>query len=249
MQHTSASLTLNENASPDVRRDFAAWFDHAVPDGWPSFSHTLEGPDDMPAHIKASLTGATLVLPVSDGRPRARHMAGDLSVRAPRPGGAQRAGHCVRRARLRPLRRPLCEHSFVRWDNLKVSTETEHALPGYREPAAIRTFDAPEAMDVRFYEVRARSILNRVPKASQMPRFGGRSTRTADAHMPASSASRAPPTPTSTSTPGGTSSARSSSRSTRRSRARGADAAILEARARRARHEHRSTSGSRSATS
>ncbi len=68
MQHTSASLTLNENASPDVRRDFAAWFDHAVPDGWPSFSHTLEGPDDMPAHIKASLTGATLVLPVSDGR-------------------------------------------------------------------------------------------------------------------------------------------------------------------------------------
>ena len=68
MQHTSASLTLNENASPDVRRDFATWFDHAVPDGWPSFSHTLEGPDDMPAHIKASLTGATLVLPVSDGR-------------------------------------------------------------------------------------------------------------------------------------------------------------------------------------
>ena len=68
MQHTSASLTLNENASPEVRRDFAAWFDHSVPDGWPSFSHTLEGPDDMPAHIKASLTGATLVLPVSEGR-------------------------------------------------------------------------------------------------------------------------------------------------------------------------------------
>ena len=51
IQHTSASLTLNENASPDVRRDFAAWFDRAVPDGAPYFGHTLEGPDDMPAHI------------------------------------------------------------------------------------------------------------------------------------------------------------------------------------------------------
>ena len=68
MQHTSASLTLNENASPDVRRDFAAWFDRAVPDGADYFAHTLEGPDDMPAHIKASLTGASLVLPVRGGR-------------------------------------------------------------------------------------------------------------------------------------------------------------------------------------
>ena len=68
MQHTSASLTLNENASPDVRRDFSTWFDHAVPDGWSGFAHTLEGPDDMPAHIKSSLTGASLVLPVSKGR-------------------------------------------------------------------------------------------------------------------------------------------------------------------------------------
>jgi secondary thiamine-phosphate synthase enzyme len=68
MQHTSASLTINENASPDVRRDFAEWFDRAVPDGAPYFSHTLEGPDDMPAHIKAALTGASLVVPVRDGR-------------------------------------------------------------------------------------------------------------------------------------------------------------------------------------
>ena len=68
MQHTSASLTLNENASPDVRRDFAAWFDRAVPDGAPFFEHTLEGPDDMPAHIKASLLGSSLSLPVRDGR-------------------------------------------------------------------------------------------------------------------------------------------------------------------------------------
>jgi secondary thiamine-phosphate synthase enzyme len=68
MQHTSASLTLNENASPDVRRDFGAWFDRAVPDGADYFAHTLEGPDDMPAHIKSSLTGASLALPVHDGR-------------------------------------------------------------------------------------------------------------------------------------------------------------------------------------
>jgi secondary thiamine-phosphate synthase enzyme len=68
IQHTSASLTLNENASPDVRADFAAWFDRAVPDGAPYFRHTLEGPDDMPAHIKSALLGSTLTVPVSGGR-------------------------------------------------------------------------------------------------------------------------------------------------------------------------------------
>jgi secondary thiamine-phosphate synthase enzyme len=68
MQHTSASLTLNENASPDVRRDFSAWFDRAVPDGADYFRHTLEGDDDMPAHIKSSLTDTSLVLPVREGR-------------------------------------------------------------------------------------------------------------------------------------------------------------------------------------
>ena len=57
----------------------------------------------------------------------------------------------------------------MRWDNLTVETQEAHTLPGYREPAAIRTFDAPEAMDVRFYEVQAKSVLNRVPKASRMP--------------------------------------------------------------------------------
>ena len=67
MQHTSASLTLNENASPDVRRDFETWFDRAVPDGADYFVHTLEGPDDMPAHIKTSLTGSSLTIPVSRG--------------------------------------------------------------------------------------------------------------------------------------------------------------------------------------
>lgn len=68
IQHTSASLTVNENASPDVRRDFERYFNHAVPDGWPAFEHTLEGRDDMPAHIKASVLGPSLTLPVSAGR-------------------------------------------------------------------------------------------------------------------------------------------------------------------------------------
>jgi secondary thiamine-phosphate synthase enzyme len=68
IRHTSASLTLNENASPDVRRDFRTWFDRAVPDGGPHWSHTLEGDDDMPAHVKSSLTGSSLMLPVSGGR-------------------------------------------------------------------------------------------------------------------------------------------------------------------------------------
>ncbi|MBZ9714211.1 secondary thiamine-phosphate synthase enzyme YjbQ [Deinococcus multiflagellatus] len=68
IQHTSASLTLNENASPDVRRDFERYFNHAVPEGWREWEHTLEGPDDMPAHIKASLLGPSLTLPVQGGR-------------------------------------------------------------------------------------------------------------------------------------------------------------------------------------
>jgi secondary thiamine-phosphate synthase enzyme len=67
--HTSASLTLNENASPAVRRDFAAWFDQAVPENAPYWTHTLEGPDDMPAHVKTSLTGPSLTLPIRRGEP------------------------------------------------------------------------------------------------------------------------------------------------------------------------------------
>jgi secondary thiamine-phosphate synthase enzyme len=66
--HTSASLTLNENASPDVRRDFESWFDRAVPEDASYWTHTVEGPDDMPAHIKAALMGTSLSLPISGGR-------------------------------------------------------------------------------------------------------------------------------------------------------------------------------------
>jgi DNA repair photolyase len=58
---------------------------------------------------------------------------------------------------------------FVRWDNLSVDAEESRTLPGYREPATVRTFDAPEALDTRFYEIQAKSALNRVPKASRMP--------------------------------------------------------------------------------
>lgn len=68
IRHTSASLALNENASPDVRGDLESWFGHAVPDGTPWFRHTLEGPDDMPAHVKAVIVGESLTIPVSDGR-------------------------------------------------------------------------------------------------------------------------------------------------------------------------------------
>ena len=67
IRHTSASLTLNENASPDVRRDFETWFNVAVPEDF-AWTHTLEGADDMPAHVKAALMGSSLTLPISGGR-------------------------------------------------------------------------------------------------------------------------------------------------------------------------------------
>jgi len=71
----------------------------------------------------------------------------------------------------------------VRWDNLTVEAEESAALPGYKEPAVIRHFDAPEALDTRFYEVRAKSALNRVPSAPGC-RSAGRSIRTVDAPIP-----------------------------------------------------------------
>lgn len=68
--HTSASLTLNENADPTVRQDFESWFNHAVREDEPYYRHQDEGPDDLPAHLKASLLGASLNIPVANGRPR-----------------------------------------------------------------------------------------------------------------------------------------------------------------------------------
>ena len=68
IKHTSAALTVNENADPSVRSDFRTWFDRAVPDDAEYFEHTAEGPDDMTSHIKASLLGPSVTLPVSGGR-------------------------------------------------------------------------------------------------------------------------------------------------------------------------------------
>lgn len=67
IQHTSASLSINENADPDVPADLEQSFDAIVPESFP-YAHTCEGPDDMPAHVKASLLGSGLTIPVSDGR-------------------------------------------------------------------------------------------------------------------------------------------------------------------------------------
>jgi secondary thiamine-phosphate synthase enzyme len=68
IRHTSASLTLNENASPDVRADFESYFNDAVPEDAPYWTHTIEGADDMPAHVKAALLGPSVTIPVAAGR-------------------------------------------------------------------------------------------------------------------------------------------------------------------------------------
>lgn len=68
VQHTSASLLIQENADPEVRRDLERFFARLVPDGDPIFRHTLEGDDDMPAHVRTALTAVNLSIPVSEGR-------------------------------------------------------------------------------------------------------------------------------------------------------------------------------------
>ncbi|MBL4741307.1 MAG: YjbQ family protein [Idiomarina sp.] len=68
IKHTSASLTINENADPTVRADFESHFNHMVPENQPYYQHTLEGPDDMPAHIKSSLLGSSVTIPVTNGQ-------------------------------------------------------------------------------------------------------------------------------------------------------------------------------------
>jgi secondary thiamine-phosphate synthase enzyme len=67
IQHTSASITINENADPDVPHDLAMAMDRLAPETWP-YRHTVEGPDDMPAHIKAALTGSSISVPIANGR-------------------------------------------------------------------------------------------------------------------------------------------------------------------------------------
>ncbi len=68
IQHTSASLTINENADPTVRMDFETFMNKAVPENDPDYVHDYEGPDDMPAHLKASLMGASVLVPIRHGR-------------------------------------------------------------------------------------------------------------------------------------------------------------------------------------
>jgi len=68
IKHTSASLSLGENADPTVRSDMESYFNDVVPENAPYFEHTMEGPDDMPAHIKAALLGSSLMLPIRDGK-------------------------------------------------------------------------------------------------------------------------------------------------------------------------------------
>ncbi len=68
LQHTSASLVIQENADPSARRDLEQWFLRAAPDGDPAYTHTAEGPDDMPAHIRAALTSTSEQIPVVAGR-------------------------------------------------------------------------------------------------------------------------------------------------------------------------------------
>jgi len=68
LQHTSASLTINENADPDARADLERWLHRAVPENAPYFEHTAEGPDDMPAHVKSSVMGCSVMIPIREGR-------------------------------------------------------------------------------------------------------------------------------------------------------------------------------------
>ena len=90
IQHTSAALTINENADPTVRGDFERWFNQAVPEGARYFRHVDEGSDDMPAHIKSSLLGCELSVPVHQGRLRLGTWQGIYLCEHRDHGGARR---------------------------------------------------------------------------------------------------------------------------------------------------------------
>ena len=89
IQHTSASLTINENADPDVRVDFETAMNHAVPESLP-YVHTLEGPDDMPAHVKGSMMGFSVSIPIADGRPQLGTWQGIYLCEHRNRGGSRR---------------------------------------------------------------------------------------------------------------------------------------------------------------
>ena len=96
LRHTSASLVIQENADPDVQTDLVTALRLLAPDDGP-WVHKVEGPDDMPAHIKSMLTGVSLHVPVRGGRARARHLAGDLPGRAPGAAAPARGDAAIHR--------------------------------------------------------------------------------------------------------------------------------------------------------
>ncbi|WP_201352004.1 secondary thiamine-phosphate synthase enzyme YjbQ [Hydrogenimonas urashimensis] len=89
LQHTSAGLAINENADPDVRYDTETFIDDLIPDGYPKFSHLLEGRDDMPAHLKSMLFGCQLTIPVTHGRFALGTWQGIYLIEARNRGGAR----------------------------------------------------------------------------------------------------------------------------------------------------------------
>ena len=90
IMHTSASLTLNENADPTVRQDFESYFNHAIPENEPYYRHLDEGPDDLPAHLKSSLLGNSLNIPLAAGRPRLGTWQGIYLCEHRNHGGSRR---------------------------------------------------------------------------------------------------------------------------------------------------------------
>ena len=89
IQHTSASLTINENADPDVPADLESSFSAIAPEDFP-YRHTCEGPDDMPAHVKAALLGSSVSIPIANGRIVPGHVAGNLSCASTGEHGGRR---------------------------------------------------------------------------------------------------------------------------------------------------------------
>lgn len=90
IQHTSAGLTLNENADPSVRQDFESFMNHLVPENHPLYSHVFEGADDMPAHLKASITGTSVTIPITNGSLNLGTWQGIYLCEFRRRGGARR---------------------------------------------------------------------------------------------------------------------------------------------------------------
>ncbi len=105
LQHTSASLTLNENADPAVRRDFERFFERLAPRGEVGYEHNDEGPDDLPAHFKASLLGCQLTLPIQSGGLALGTWQGSISVNTGTGAGTARARHLAGRVSMNFFRR------------------------------------------------------------------------------------------------------------------------------------------------